>query len=113
VPIPEITVEELALRLDQPGPKPVLLDVRHRHEHNYAALPGSVLVPLPELPERLEDPTDALRSILGKEVVVYCHHGVRSLQGAAVLRAHGIEALSLAGGIDLWSMEIDPKVPRY
>jgi rhodanese-related sulfurtransferase len=48
-----------------------------------------------------------------REVVVYCHHGIRSRQGAAVLLAHGIVARSLSGGIDAWTTEIDPSLPRY
>ena len=49
----------------------------------------------------------------GATVVVYCHHGIRSLSGAAILEAAGIAAASLKGGIDLWSRVIDPRVPRY
>jgi rhodanese-related sulfurtransferase len=49
----------------------------------------------------------------GAAVVVYCHHGVRSLSGAAILGRAGIEALSLAGGIDRWALTVDPSVPRY
>ena len=86
-----------------------LLDVRQPWEHDTAALPGSTLIPLAELPGRLDEvepPDEAL-------VVVYCHHGIRSLSGAAILAQVGIEAKSLSGGIDLWSLEIDPRVPRY
>ena len=50
----------------------------------------------------------------GSTVVVYCHHGIRSLSGAAILEMNGIpEAYSLAGGIEAWSQLIDPTVPRY
>jgi rhodanese-related sulfurtransferase len=49
----------------------------------------------------------------GAKVVVYCHHGVRSLSGAAILRRAGIDAASLSGGIDAWSLTVDPAVPRY
>jgi rhodanese-related sulfurtransferase len=50
----------------------------------------------------------------GAQVVVYCHHGIRSLSGAAILGQAGIpDAASLAGGIDAWSVEVDPSVPRY
>jgi rhodanese-related sulfurtransferase len=46
--------------------------------------------------------------------VVYCHHGIRSLSGANLLERHGLtNVVSLAGGIDAWSLEIDPQVPRY
>ena len=67
------------------------------------------LIPLAELPARaaeVEPPDGAL-------VVAYCHHGIRSLNAAALLAQAGIEAVSLAGGIDLWSLQVDAKVPRY
>jgi rhodanese-related sulfurtransferase len=69
-----------------------------------------VLIPLPELDERAEE----LEAFRGRPVVVYCHHGVRSLQVVNWLREQGVEACqSMAGGIDRWSLEIDPSVPRY
>jgi rhodanese-related sulfurtransferase len=87
-----------------------LLDVRQPWEHETAALPGSTLVPLGELPERL----DEVRPPTGALVVVYCHHGVRSLSGAALLEQAGLtDVASLAGGIDAWSAVVDPAVPRY
>ncbi len=90
------------------GQPVLLLDVREPDEHAYCALPGSVLIPLGELASRIEEiePADAT-------VVVYCHHGVRSLSGAAILRRAGLEAMSLAGGIDRWSLTVDASVPRY
>lgn len=109
MPVPEISCEELAARLSSPQGRPVLLDVRHPEEHALAALPGSILIPLHELEER----ADEVDALAGREVVVYCHHGVRSLSGAALLRERGVEAKSLAGGIDRWSRVVDPKVPRY
>lgn len=87
-----------------------LLDVREPWEHEYCHLPNSVLIPLGELPTRIDEvelPADA-------KIVVYCHHGIRSLSGAAILEMRGFgEAYSLAGGIDAWSLRIDPKTPRY
>jgi rhodanese-related sulfurtransferase len=69
-----------------------------------------VLIPLGELAHRLAD----VEPPPGATVVVYCHHGVRSLSGAAILEANGIgEAYSLAGGIEAWSTLVDPNVPRY
>ena len=73
-------------------------------------LPGSRLIPLNELPARAGevDPPE------GAAVVVYCHHGVRSLSGAALLERLGFrDVASLAGGIDAWSRFVDPAVPRY
>jgi rhodanese-related sulfurtransferase len=105
--IPQIQPTELQALLDSGRPV-VLLDVRQPEEHAFCALPGSVLIPLGELMVRVEEvqPEGAL-------VVVYCHHGVRSLSGAAILQRAGIEAASLAGGIDRWSQTVDPSVPRY
>jgi rhodanese-related sulfurtransferase len=91
------------------GERFVLLDVRQPEENAFCALPGSVLIPLGELPGRVAElsATDEL-------VVVYCHHGVRSLSGAAVLARAGFpNVASMAGGIDRWSQVVDPAVPRY
>jgi rhodanese-related sulfurtransferase len=104
--IPQIQPSDLKRMLDS-GQPVLLLDVRQPEEHAFCALPGSVLIPLGELVSRVEEvPTDTA-------VVVYCHHGVRSLSGAAILRRAGIEAMSLAGGIDRWSATVDASVPRY
>jgi rhodanese-related sulfurtransferase len=87
-----------------------LLDVREHWEHEHCRLSDSTLIPLGELPSRIDEvevPKDA-------KVVVYCHHGIRSISGAAILEMNGFrEAYSLAGGIDAWSELIDPSVPRY
>lgn len=104
--IPQIQPSDLKRMLDA-GQPVVLLDVREPEEHAYCALPGSVLIPLGELAGRVEEVP------AGAPVVVYCHHGVRSLSGAAILLRAGIEAMSLAGGIDRWSLAVDPTVPRY
>ena len=104
--IPQIQPSDLKRMLDA-GQPVVLLDVRQPEEYAYCALPGSVLIPLGELAARVEEvPVDA-------PVVVYCHHGVRSLSGAAILLRAGIEARSLAGGIDRWSLTVDSSMPRY
>ena len=110
MPVPEISPTQLAERLcADPARRPVLLDVRFPHEHAYVALPDSVLIPLPELDEHNEE----LEAFRGKRVVVYCHHGVRSLDGAAYLRARGLDAVSLHGGIELYAQMVDPRLPRY
>ncbi len=106
--VPQIQPNDLKGLLD--GGAPVLLvDVRQPEEHVYCNLPGSLLIPLGELKARVQEiePGEAL-------VVVYCHHGVRSLSGAAILAQAGIpNVASLAGGIDRWSLTVDPGVPRY
>ncbi len=102
--------KQLHARLGAPEPqRPALLDVRTEGEHQLVALPDSLLIPLHELLER----ADELEPLRGREVVVYCHHGVRSLSGAALLGALGFDACSLRGGIDLYSLTVDPSLPRY
>ena len=109
MPVREIAPRALKQRLVGPGEPPVLLDVRTPEEHALVALPGSRLVPLQQFGERVAE-LDALK---GHPVVVYCHSGVRSFHAAAFLASRGIEAESLAGGIDRYSLEVDPSLPRY
>lgn len=104
----EIDAAELARRL--PGGGIYLLDVRQPWEHELVHLPGDVLLPLPELARRCEE----VQPAPGQVVVCYCHHGVRSLTAAALLRGAGFAgALSLSGGIDRWARVLDPSLPRY
>ncbi|RMH31142.1 MAG: rhodanese [Nitrospirae bacterium] len=102
-----ITVRELKERLDK-GDKILLLDVREPHEHSLAKIEGSVLIPLGELPHALNrlDPQ--------AEIVAYCHRGMRSADAVGFLLQQGFTNVkNLIGGIDAWSVEIDPTVPRY
>ena len=105
----QINARDLAAKIAANEPV-FLIDVRQSWEHETAALPNSLLVPLNELVGRMDEvrpPQDAL-------VVVYCHHGIRSLSGAALLESAGFKNVaSLSGGIDAWSLQIDPSVPRY
>jgi rhodanese-related sulfurtransferase len=103
----EITPAEVKQRLDR-GEKLVLIDVRELWEFSVCRIEGAKLIPMGTVPANLQalDTDD--------EIVVYCHHGVRSLDVTVWLRGQGIEgAKSLAGGIERWSVEIDPNVPRY
>ena len=106
--IPQITAKQLADRLAA-GERVYLLDVRQPAEHALAALPASQLVPLNELPARLAE----VQVPEGSTLVVYCHHGIRSMHGGMFLAQHGFAPLSLEGGIEAWSCEVDPSVPRY
>ncbi|MEO6828625.1 MAG: rhodanese-like domain-containing protein [Acidobacteriaceae bacterium] len=86
-----------------------LLDVRQPWETEIAALPGGYLIPMDELPDRV---AGELRP--DAHIVVYCHHGRRSLAVVMWLREQGFaRAQSLTGGIEEWSQTIDPSVPRY
>jgi adenylyltransferase/sulfurtransferase len=103
----EMTVDDLKRRLDD-GQEITVLDVRTPQEYEIAKIEGSVLIPLQELQDRLGelDPADT--------IVAHCHHGMRSAKAVQLLRQMGFKrAINLAGGIDAWSEEIDPKVPRY
>jgi len=103
----QVDVEELNAAL-QAGQDVQLLDVREGWEYTLARLAGAQWIPLGELERRTEE-LDRQRPL-----VVYCHHGIRSLHAALALRSRGFEqARSLRGGIDRWSQEIDPAVPRY
>jgi rhodanese-related sulfurtransferase len=105
----EIAPRELAKQIEN-GQSIRLIDVRQPWEHERAKLPGSVLIPLNELPARVGEIAGESATLL----VVYCHHGVRSLSAAAYLvRLGHVNVRSLAGGIDAWSCEVDPTVPRY
>jgi rhodanese-related sulfurtransferase len=105
----QITVEELA-RMLAVGESVRLVDVRQQWEHDTAALPGSVLLPLQDLDDRWPEAKSASPAL----IVTYCHHGIRSLGAAALLEEKGVAPVaSLAGGIDAWSLRIDPKLPRY
>lgn len=105
--IREITPRELKSRLDRDAAALLLLDVRELWEAEQAQLPASLLIPLGSLPQRLQEiPKE-------RELLIYCHHGMRSLVAAEFLAGHGYTVMSLAGGIDLWSRDIDPAIPQY
>jgi sulfur-carrier protein adenylyltransferase/sulfurtransferase len=89
----------------------LLLDVRQMREWNSARIDGATLLPLHELDSRAETELGAWKD---RRVAVYCHHGMRSMNATAILRKLGFKnAHSLAGGIDAWSLLVDPSVPRY
>ena len=91
-------------------PGAILLDVREPWEHKLAALDGSVLVPLGSLGAGAEDALPSAEA----PIVVYCHHGVRSLHACSLLASMGYaDLINLAGGIDRYSIEVDAAVPRY
>lgn len=94
----------------------VLIDCREPEEFELARIDGATLIPMADTRQRINDIEDLIDDSEHAEpvVVVCCHHGVRSLKVAAALRRMGIEsARSMLGGIELWSQQIDPGVPRY
>jgi len=103
----EISARELAEKQER-GDELLLIDVREPHEYEIARIPGSVLIPLNSLPERMS----ALDS--SREIVLHCHHGQRSMRALELLHRSGFRKLkNLHGGIDSWSRDVDPTVPRY
>jgi len=105
--VPEISVQELKRRLDANEPL-TLIDVREPYEYEVAHIEGANLIPLGELPDRLEEIAST------SDVIVHCHSGGRSAHAVQMLRESGRRnAFNLAGEIDAWSREVDPAVPRY
>lgn len=104
----EISPRELKSRLDR-GDDIVLVDVREPWEFEIASLPESRLLPLGELERRIEEELDR-----DQEIVVYCHHGFRSLEAAMTLWNMGFDRVkNLSGGISRWADLVDPQMPRY
>lgn len=106
----EVEPLDVKRRLDA-GEKLHLIDVREPHEFALAKITGAALIPMRTVPGELQE-LDA-RADEGP-LIVFCHHGVRSLNVVHWLREQGVEACqSMAGGIDAWSRVVDPSVPRY
>ena len=105
----QITAKELKDKIiDAQNSKLLLLDVREPFEFDIARIESSVLIPLDQLQQRINE-LDAQQ-----EIVVICHHGIRSQQASNYLLYKGFtKVLNLAGGIDAWSCECDIGVPRY
>ena len=88
----------------------LLLDCREQDEYDLARIEGATLLPMSEIQDRLAE----LEPHRDRHLLVYCHHGMRSLQVAQWLRSQGFPTVqSMSGGIDTWSQLIDPTVPRY
>lgn len=103
----EIDIQSASAQLESTE-RPFLLDVREDFEYAIAHLAGTHHIPLGQLPNRWQElPQD-------QPIIVYCHHGRRSLQATQFLRDKGLAAAcSMIGGIDQWSQQIDPSLPRY
>lgn len=103
----QIAPAELKQKLDS-GEKPLIVDVREPWEAEICTISGAKLVPLNTVAENMGAFEGAA------EVILFCHHGMRSLNAAAFLRRQGIDgARSLTGGIERWASEIDPGMTRY
>ncbi|HEU4437822.1 MAG TPA: rhodanese-like domain-containing protein [Methylomirabilota bacterium] len=102
----DISPQDLKARLDRRDPV-ILLDVREDWETALCRLDNATHIPIEEIEFRTAelDPSD--------EIVVYCHHGVRSAAVAGFLRQQGFRAVNLEGGLDQWARAVDPKMRRY
>jgi adenylyltransferase/sulfurtransferase len=107
--VPAVRPVDVRARLDR-GEDLLLLDVREPDEYAKASLPRARLIPLGELTDRL----DEIAEWRARPVVVHCHHGGRSQRACELMRAAGFERVeNLDGGIEAWSLTVDPAVPRY
>ncbi|WP_321472123.1 rhodanese-like domain-containing protein [uncultured Paludibaculum sp.] len=105
----ELTPAEAKSRLD--AGDAVLIDVREPQEHQICSIEGAELIPMNTVPQQLQHVEEVADE---KTVIVFCHHGVRSLNVVTWLRRQGVDnCISMSGGIDAWSAQIDPTVPRY
>lgn len=103
-----LTPREVAARLADPGDKPLLLDVREPWELDICRIADAESIPMGQIPGALDrlDP--------GREIVVICHHGIRSLQVARFLEQRGFaRVVNLAGGVAAWARDLDPRMPTY
>jgi rhodanese-related sulfurtransferase len=106
----ETTARDVKRRLDA-GETLQLIDVREPFEHQIAHIANSELIPMNTVPASLQE---IERKSDSGTLIVFCHHGVRSLNVVNWLRQQGVEECqSMSGGIDSWSAEVDPSVPRY
>ena len=108
----EMTVKDLKELLDSGVKDFVLLDVRNPNEYDIAKIPGSVLVPLPDI-ENGNGVAKVKEILNGHRLIAHCKMGGRSAKALAILKEAGIVGTNVKGGITAWSREIDPSVPEY
>ena len=110
--MPEISVQELRNLMEHGADAFILLDVRNLNEYEIARIPGSVLVPLPEIEQGIG--IEKVKELAkDHRLIAHCKMGGRSAKALSILREVGIEGTNLKGGITAWSREIDPSVPEY
>ena len=110
--ISEMTVVELKELIDSGAKDFVLLDVRNPNEYQIAQIPGSVLVPLPDI-EQGAGVAKVKELLNGHRLIAHCKMGGRSAKALGILKEAGIEGINVKGGITAWSEEVDPSVPQY
>ena len=90
--------------------RPCLVDCREPEEVDICRIEGSITIPMAEIPAAVQ----RLKTISQRGLVIYCHHGMRSLHATRFLRERGLNrTFSMAGGIELWARDIDPEMERY
>ncbi|EKD08419.1 MAG: molybdopterin-synthase adenylyltransferase MoeB [Limnospira sp. PMC 1291.21] len=108
----EMTVTELKSLIDSGADDFVLIDVRNPNEYEIAKIPGSVLIPLPDIEQGKG--VEQVKEILnGNRLIAHCKMGGRSAKALGILKEAGIEGINVKGGITAWSKEVDPSVPQY
>ena len=111
-PMNSISVIDLKALLDSAAPDVVLLDVRNPPEADVATIPGGKLIPLAQIESG--EAIDQIRALAGDQrLFVHCKLGGRSARAVELLSQQGIHATNVTGGIDAWSQQVDPSVPRY
>jgi adenylyltransferase/sulfurtransferase len=110
--ISEMTATELKQLMDSGANDFVLIDVRNPNEYEIAQIPGSVLVPLPDI-EQGKGVEKVKELANGHRLIAHCKMGGRSAKALGILKEAGIEGTNLKGGITAWSQEVDPSVPQY
>lgn len=109
----EVSPRDVALAIAQRKPL-LLVDCRREDERRFCSIEGSIHVPMSRAAEWIDELREDRGEAPPPPIVVHCHHGVRSMQVVGLLQAAGFaDARSMAGGIDLWSIDVDPAVPRY
>jgi sulfur-carrier protein adenylyltransferase/sulfurtransferase len=112
IQVPEMTVTELKQLIDSGAKDFLLLDVRNPNEYEIGQIPGSVLVPLPEI-ESGKGVEKVKELLNGHRLIAHCKLGGRSAKALGILKQAGIEGINVKGGITAWSQEVDPSVPQY
>jgi sulfur-carrier protein adenylyltransferase/sulfurtransferase len=112
IQVAEMTVTELKQLIDSGAKDFVLLDVRNPNEYQICQIPGSVLVPLPDI-EHGQGVAKVKELLNGHRLIAHCKMGGRSAKALGILKEAGIEGINVKGGITAWSQEVDPSVPQY
>jgi adenylyltransferase/sulfurtransferase len=110
--IAEITVTELKAIIDAGAEDYVIIDVRNPNEWEIGKIPNTVLVPLPEIENG--NGVEKVKALLnGHKLIAHCKMGGRSMKALGILKQAGIDGINVQGGINAWSDQIDPSIPKY